>query len=122
MKLINENIGRKIHKYTPVLMNLIHGACPGERGEVCGEGGYSDFVCFRGSDFFGGFKILNFAFFFFFFLFFFFWGGVEVLSTIFMGLPILAGIFLGMPFSTGISGGCQFKNIDFSVFLLYKVQ
>ena len=55
------------------------------------------------------------------FFFFFGGGGVEVLSTIFMGMPILAGIFMGMPILAGIFLGCQFKNVDFMVFLSYKV-
>ena len=70
------------------------------------------FACYwdSGSDYFL-FKILNFAIF----------AGVEVLSTISMGMPILAGIFFfGMPFSAGIFLGCQFKNVDFKVFHLSK--
>ena len=57
------------------------------------------FAYYRGSDYFWGFKNLNFAIFL----------VVEVLSTIFMGMPIGAGIFGGMSFSTGIFWGVSLK-------------
>ena len=71
-----------------------------------------NFACYRGSDYFLGFKIFDFAIF----------GGCRGFVNYFMDMPILAGIFGGMPFSTVMFWGCQFKNVDCLVFLLYKVQ
>ena len=47
---------------------------------------------------------------------------MEVLSTIFMGMSFFEGIFGVYHFPQVFYGGCQFINVDFMVFLLYKVQ
>ena len=113
IRIINDVVYRRLtagarQKQQHDLYTDQHGHPPGVGG---GGGGTLTFACYRGSDYlFFWFKSLNFA---------IFWG-VEVLSAIFMGMPIREGIF--MSFSTDIFGECQFINVDFMVFLLYKVQ
>ena len=100
--------------YTPISLGI----------QPHGVGGTLTFACYRSSDYLFIFFLFYYFFFFFFFFFLFkilnfaiFWG-VEVLSTIFMGMSIIAGIFGDVIFH-GYFWGCQFINVDFIVFLLY---
>ena len=80
--------------------------------QVWGRGTLT-FACFRGSDYCFGFKILNFA----------ICLGVEVLSTISMGMPILAGIFGVCRFPQVFFWGVSLKMLFYGVFFfIYKVQ
>ena len=63
-------------------------------------GGTLTFVYYRDSDYFFGFKILNFAIVL----------VVKVLSTIFYGYDNLRRFFFGMSFSTGNFLGWQFTH------------
>ena len=93
--------------------NVAFSVVPGTQGGGGVGRGTLTFAYYRGSDYFFGFKILNFA--------FFRGGGCRGFVNCFYGYANLSRYFWGMPFSTGILFGCKFKNVYFVVFLIYKV-